>query len=372
VTLRIWLPPQYDPASGAQAGIILQERLDEFTSRYPDVSVEVRIKAEHGPGGLLDSLAASSAAAPLALPDLVALSYEDLQAAALKGLLHPYDGLTNTMTEADWYDYALDMAILQNSTFGLPFAGDAQVLVYRPEVIEEPPHNWATTLQAPGALVFPAADPLALFTLAQYQANGGEIRDEEGRPFLDEGTLTEVLTFYQQAEAVEVMPFWLTQFQSNEQVWEAFLEDRTDMVVTWASSYLNEKLINSAVDFYPTPNGRPYSLSTGWVWALATANPEHHELSVRLAEFLTDSNFLAEWTEALGYLPPRPSSLRAWSETASDPVLERVSSSAVLLPTVDLLSSLGPPLERATVDVLKQQSDPAAAAQSAIDSLVEP
>ena len=36
-TLRIWLPPHLDPASGTAAGDILQARLDEFVDRRPDL-----------------------------------------------------------------------------------------------------------------------------------------------------------------------------------------------------------------------------------------------------------------------------------------------------------------------------------------------
>lgn len=372
VSLLIWLPPELDPESDSQAGRILQERLDEFSQLRPDVSVEVRVKAKDGPGGLVDSLNTASAAAPLALPDLVALPYEDMQASALKGLLHPYDGLTTILSDNDWYDYAQELAHLQNSIFGLPFAGDAQVLVYRSTSPEVPPHNWETALQTPGPYVFPAADPSALFTLAQYQANGGSIQDDQGRPFLEQEQLTEVLTFYQQAEAVNFMPFWLTQFQTDDQVWDSFLEYRTNMVVTWSSRYLEEPFADTELAPILTPNGRLFTLADGWVWALTTAKPAHHELSTRLAEFLTESSFLAQWTEALGYLPPRPSSLRSWSNVSVKSQLDRISSSAHLLPTQDILSSLGPALEAATVDVLKQQSDPVSAAESAINSLSGP
>ena len=73
VILRIWLPPQFDPASGTPAGVLLQSRLDQFTAAHPEVKIEVRLKAEEGPGGLLEALSTAGAAAPLVLPDVVAL-----------------------------------------------------------------------------------------------------------------------------------------------------------------------------------------------------------------------------------------------------------------------------------------------------------
>ena len=372
VTLLLWLPPELDPEFNSRAGSILQGRLNEFNQQRPGVSVEVRIKDKDGAGGLVDSLNTASAAAPLALPDLVALPYEAMQASALKGLLHPYDGLTTAMADPDWYAYAQELAHLQNITFGLPFAGDTQIIAYRSTLIEEPPLDWETAIQTPGPYVFAAADPQAIFTLAQYQANGGVTQDDQGRPFLEGDNLAEVLTFYQGAEEVELMPFWLTQFETDDQVWDAYQDNRAAMVVTWTSRFLTEASTDTDLAPILTPNGLPYSLATGWVWALPSANPEHRELSTRLAEFLTESSFLAEWTEALGYLPPRPSAMLTWTNTAITAQLDRISVSARLVPSQDIQTSLGPALERATVDVLKQQSDPVSAAETAVESLAEP
>ena len=370
--LVIWVPPLLDPDENPQAGRILLERLEEFSREYPGVEVHVRVKAESGPGGLIDSLTTARTAAPLALPELVALPYESMQAAALKGLLHPYDDLSNIMADSDWYEYAQELANLQNSTFGLPFMGDVQTLVFRPSVVEDPPLDWDTALQITKIYAFPAADPQAIFTLSQYIANGGDVQDSEGRPFIDQEKLSEVLGFYKNAEKAGVMPSTLTQYQTNEQIWDAYKDGRMSMAVTNASLYLTGTITDTAIVPIVTPDGNIFSLASGWVWALTTATPEQREISARLAEFLTESNFLAEWSEALGYLPPRPSSMGIWPGTISNVRLGKISISARLLPTQDILISLGPALENATVAVLSGQDDPLAAAETAADSLAEP
>jgi hypothetical protein len=107
------LPPSFDPDSGDYGSC--QKRLDEFTQQHPGIELEVRVKALSGTGGLLDSLVTTSAAAPQAMPDLVALSREDLESAALKGLLHTYTGPTDIQDGPDWYDYARQLAQIQNS-----------------------------------------------------------------------------------------------------------------------------------------------------------------------------------------------------------------------------------------------------------------
>ena len=50
VTLRIWVPPQFDPADDTLSGAIFQSRLDEFVSRKPNVEIKVRVKNVEGFG----------------------------------------------------------------------------------------------------------------------------------------------------------------------------------------------------------------------------------------------------------------------------------------------------------------------------------
>lgn len=372
ITLLIWLPPQFDPESGTQAGELLKARLAEFSARRPGTRVEVRLKSQEGLGGLLDALTTTNAAAPLNLPDLIALPRQILELAALKGLLHPYDGLQTLSENSEWYDYARQLSRLQNSTFGIPFAGDALLLLYRPSVVVEPPSEWQSALGTAGPLAFSAADAQSLFTLTLYQTAGGQIQDEQGRPSLQVEALTQVLTFYQEAERVEWIPFWTTQLQTDEQVWEAFLDQRANLAVTWASRYLSELPADSDAAPIPTSDGTPYTLATGWVWALASPQPERQERSAELAEFLTQSEFLAQWTEAAGFLPTSPAALSAWTSSSLRSIASQVSISAQLVPSEDILYGLALPLQEASLLVLKEQADPLEAAQAAIERLGVP
>lgn len=372
VTLRIWVPPQFDPNQTTTAGRILAARLDEFTQRRPGVRLEVRVKALDGPAGLLESLTTTSAAAHQALPDLVALPRPSLEAAALKGLLHPMDGLTLAMDDPDWYEYARQLGRVQNSLFGLPFAGDALVLVYRPVEVVAPPTNISSVITSSISLAFPASDPQALFPLALYLSAGGVILDDQGRPTLEESILRDVLAFFKNAEAHEVSPDWLTQYQSHDEIWQVFLEKRTQMGVVWSSSFLAEILADSSATHIPALGGSPYTLATGWVWASASPNPDKINLSVELAEYLSTPDFLTKWTSAIGQLPVRPSALATWQDTSMKSELDQIALSAHLYPNSDVLATIAPPISLATTQVFKQQSDPAVAASEAVKSLIKP
>jgi multiple sugar transport system substrate-binding protein len=246
------------------------------------------------------------------------------------------------------------------------------ILLYRPATIPEPPLDWTATLALDSPLIFPAGDERALFTLLQYLSADGKIQDNEGLPMLDEKTLTDVLTFYQQAEQAGVMPVWLTQFSSDDQAWKAYGEGRANLIVTWASRYLNELPADTAAVPVPTATGTPLTLADGWVWALSNPQTDNRALTVELAQFLTDSDFLARWTSTAGYLPPRASALAGWSSPALQSLVDQIVHSAQIIPSADVLIALSPALGEATLNVLKEQADPAEAAQSAVARLSGP
>ena len=367
--LRIWLPPQFEISSDNPAAALLAARLSEFSARRDGVQIEVRTKDLTGAGGMLDALAAANAAAPLALPDLLLLPRATLETAALKGLLYSFDGQSDAVSAEDWYDYAQNLGRLQDSNFGIPFAGDALLLLYRPAAISDAPYDWVSALSLTTPLLFPAADEQALFTLTQYLAAGGEIQDGEGRPTLDVNTLTQVLTFYQNAEKSGLMPFWLTQYTSDEQIWQLYNEGRAQMLITRASRYLSVLPADtSAVPLF-TPQGSQFTLADGWIWAFANPQIERRLKAIELAEFLTEGDFLARWVSLAGFLPPRSSALQGWSDPTLQRLIDQISRSAQVIPASDVLIALSPALRHATLRVLKEQADPLTASQEAFTRL---
>lgn len=368
-TLTIWVPPQFDPNGASTAANLLKSRLEEFSAQNPDLTLNVRVKALSGPGSLIESLAAASAAAPQALPSLVLLSRSDLETAALKGLVFPLDGLSQALTDADWYPYARQLAMIQGSNFGIPFAGDALLLIYRPARIGAAPGGWNAILERGQPLIFPAGDPQALFTLALYQSLGGKVEDLQSRPTLEAETLTRVLTFYSNGARQGIFPAWLTQYQTDSQAWQAYHENRGNWLITWSSRYLSELPVDTTAISLPALEDNPPSLASGWVWAVSDPLSEKHAASVRLAEFLAQSDFLAEWSAAAGYIPPRPSSLTAWSNQNLKALLSQLVLSAQVRPSNYLVSSLGPVLQEATIQVIRNQSDPIQAAETAAERL---
>jgi hypothetical protein len=366
----LWLPPQFDPSGPGPAAKLLNDRLNSFMDQNPGVEVEVRIKASSGPGSLLETLSAASVAAPNALPSLIALPRSDLETAAIKGLVFPLDSLlTKSIDDVDWYTYARQAALIQGSTFGLPFAGDALLLVYRTAHVNQPTDEWAGILRQSQPVAMPAADPQALLTLDLYQALGGTVADSQGRPVLQPDILAQVLKLYADGSKAGVFPAWLAQYQTDGQAWQAYHEQSAQWLVTWSSHYLADLPADSTAMGLPSLGTTHLSLATSWLWALSDPVPERRALAVRLAEFLVQGDFLANWTAAAGYLPTRPTALAMWPNQGMQTLLSQIVLSAQLCPNNDLISSLGPVLADATLQVIKRQTDPVQAAQAAAERL---
>jgi multiple sugar transport system substrate-binding protein len=368
--LTIWVTPAFDPTGELPGAAILMDRIHSFETENPGVKIQVRIKAPNGPGGLLESLAAAKAAAPRALPSLVVLSRAEMENAALKNLIYPMDDLTQVMSDPDWYAYARQLATLQGSTFGLPWAGDALMLLFRPAKIGNAPiSDWPSILSRGQPVIFPAGDPLALLTLTLYQSLGGKIVDSQGRPALQSDLLATVLKLYNDGGRQGVFPAWLTQYLTDDQAWQAYREERGPWLVSWASHYLSTLPADTSAIPLPPLGEAPYTLGTGWVWSVSEPSAEKRPMAAKLAEYLVDADFLSKYDPVAGYLPTRPSSLPGWTNQTLQTLISQVVQSTDTRPTNDLLASVGPALKDATLQVIKGQSDPIQAAQAAAEAL---
>ena len=366
--LTLWVPPEMDPELEIESSRLFAERLESFSEAHDDLVINVRIKAASGAGGLLDALSATNSAAPDIVPDLIVLSRPDLESAALKGIIFPLDGLTDIPDDSDWYGFTRDMALIQGSTFGLPFAGDSLVLVYRPNAISGLPNSWMGLIDDGVELVFPVENDQALFPLTLYLAEGGVIQDSQRRPVLEAEPLEAVFELFQKGVDSGSFPARLNQYQTNSQVWSAFLNEEEDLVVTWLSNYLKEGPADAAIVTLFPMTEEAVSLGTGLGWAVASIDESRRPMAVELAEYLVQAEYLADWTLTAGYIPSRPSALDTWQNQSLRITLNRAASMTRLRPANDTITSIGPILREGTRQVLQNQLSPAEAALAAVDS----
>jgi ABC-type glycerol-3-phosphate transport system substrate-binding protein len=369
--LTIWIPPEMDPALESEASLAFANRLAEFSDSHDGLQINVRVKASSGVAGILNYLTSASVAAPDILPDLIALSRPDLESAAIKGLVFPVEDLTDIPDDSDWFPFAKEMALLQGSTFGLPFATDHLVIVYRPSIFEEPPTSWSDLFDQSVPLSFPAGSDEALFALVLYLAEGGFTHDNQRRPSLDADPLTEVYRFFQEGISAGVFSELLIDYLNDEQVWAAFQDGQTDMIVTWASNYLREGPADAMLIPIFTLGDNPITIATGTSWAVATPDENRQALAVELAEFLVAPEFLETWSAFAGYVPPRPTALAGWKNQSLRTTLSQIAVVAQLRPAKDIMLSIGPLIKEGAVQILQSNMDPAQAALVAVESLEE-
>lgn len=371
LTLTVWLPPQFNPNESNPAAQLLRARLEQFSAENPGVELDVRVKALIGPGGLIESMTAASAAAPDALPALVAMPRESMELAALKGLIFPLDAAAVLNDDADWYEYARQLALIQGSVFGLPFAGDALVLLYRPALIARPPATWDSMAALGQPLIFPAGDAQARLTTLLYTSAGGTLSDDQDRPALQTDPLTLVYRLYGNGARSGAFPEWLGQITTDEQAWQAYQEQRAPWTITWASHFLGSLPADTQAAALPSLGEKSAALATGWLWCMSDSRPEQREWALRLAEYLVDPLFMSEWSAAAGYLPTRPSALAAWPNQSLQTLLDPLALSAQTWPSLAVGNIIGPILQETGLQVINRELDAVQAAQAAIERLEE-
>ena len=359
--LRLWLPPQFNPNANNSSAELLKERLNNFEAAHPGLEIDVRIKAESGEADLLNSLSVTSMAAPSALPDLVALPRHGLVSASQKGLVQPLEEFTRELQNPEWYPYARELGEIDGTTYGLPFAGDALVIVYRPELVWI--KNWDDILLSDSQLVFSGADPQAEVALSLYASAGGELTDAQGNPTLDQDILIEVLDLFSRGRGVSLFPDAAWNITNDEQVLQEYRSRRTEMAILHYSRYraAQDGLFQPLMSLSEEPY---FTFAGGWMWAMTGAVADNESLSVELAEYLTNEEFLTSWINETGYLPTRRF---AEGEELDDSTAAVIEASQPI-PSQDTLLVLGPLMQNAVVRVLDGEQ-PEAVARSVIEEL---
>jgi len=363
--LTIWLPPAFRSDSNSPGGNALNARIEAFESAHPGLSVAVRIKAAAGSGGLRDSLATAAAAAPGALPDLVALDQSNLRAAAIKGLVYPLDALLPADAWSADYPFARAAAVIDDRHFGLPFAGDAIVLA-NTLVPSAGPQRWEETYGWTQPVFLPLGDSRSLFLFFGYYAAGGEPMLTMAGAALQSVPLEEELVWLNSMRESGVLSLRSLQIDSFEASFLA-IENFGECAATLYS------VATASGDFFPgylpTPSGEKFSLATSWSWAVATPDPRRQTQAAELVAWLSAPQFLAEWTLVQGVIPPAAAVLDVWPAGARKTLLAGILENAQAFPDDEISAFAGPVLAKAARRVLLEGMTAADAAEEAVRAL---
>ncbi|MEK6222832.1 MAG: extracellular solute-binding protein, partial [Chloroflexota bacterium] len=286
-----------------------------------------------------------------------------------KDLIFKLDNYVSPTLADQWYPFAVQSSTFDNSLFAIPFAADALIMVYRPTAVEVPPESFQDVFTKTGPFAFPAADSQGIFPLALYQAHAVSFTDEKDQLTISQPELETGLRFFQQGAITNLMPFWLTQYETDDLSWLAFRENRAQMVVTWASNFLSEPPVGANAAPIPTHDGTPFSVSMGWSWALTSPNLERQEITYELIEFLSEDEFMGHWTQAAGFFPSKPEALVFWNQSVNLALATNLLPNTISLPPVSVLENIGTLFSEAVINILKQELTADEAAEIILDSI---
>lgn len=368
VTLILWVPPQFG-LEDSPGYVILQERLTLFSERRPGVRVEIRVKGLDGPASLYESLVTTSNAVPLALPDLAVFDINDLEKASADNLIFPMDEVLTEPIVSDLFEFGKEISTIDENVYVLPFAIDALILVYRTNAIDSVPTSWNNLLETRGPLAFAAGDPNSLFSILLYQAQGKRLEIGEENP-VDQKYLEEIFQFYKSGQETNLFPFWLTQFEDEEVIWQAFREGQAQMAIVWSHTYLSNQASNIRSTFIPTLNGTPYTLATGWAWGVTTPIIARQELATELAVFLSEGEFTGEWSTETNYFPAINSGfLTLPQESLILTLANQVLPFADSRPSTEILEAFGEIFRENTISILKLEKSPSQAIEDILGKI---
>ena len=364
--LILWFPPELSPLEDTAAGEILFEKIDSFSKAH-DIEVEIRIKAQTGTGSLLDSLTASSLAAPHTSPDLVVLSADDIRIARDRELIFANEQLLELMATQDWYPFGEELAQMGVEVSALPIMANPLAMVYQQDSLLPPSNDWKDVSTNFGYFGFAADDPQAEYMLMLYQALGGKVMDAQGRAILEEEPLLATLTVLREGKGSLHISNLTAGFQTSDQVWGAYVNRNIDTAVVPLSIVLNHNFeVNQPSPALTEPE---MTLGDSYGWALGNSNPIRQELAIELIKELSDADFLAEWTETLGWLPARSSALEKWENENLKPALLTLGEATKLYPPEEIINRLGPALRNASLLILIESADPLETTRTTIESI---
>jgi ABC-type glycerol-3-phosphate transport system substrate-binding protein len=370
-TFTIWIPPLLAPDT--TAGSLLAEHISTFENAYALLQIEIRVKDESGPSGILETLSSASLVAPSTLPDIVLLDPVNLNTAALKGLIEPLDPILPTPKTPEWYSFAINAAFVDSIFYGLPLFSEAEAFAYRKEIFEAEPKDWADLLESNETILFPLGDQTSKFTLVQYISIGGELIDDKGSPTVDIAVLTDLFMFYLSAKETGQLPLYALQLQEAEDTWLALTQGNTNAAVI-PVEVLDEALTDNAylVAPWPTRDGLGVMPTRTLSWAFVTKDNQQRDHASQVLQWLSEPTFLGKISQSLGMIPVTPTALQEWSDPESSAILSRLIRVAIPEPNAEEINTFGPLFWNAVEDVLNERSSPQASAESIFDQVKIP
>ena len=366
--ISIWMQPDFDPDSNNRAAEQLKIHLENYLDENSGVKIDYRLKGADGANSILQTLSITADAAPDALPTVVLLSRKDMEEAASLGLIRPIDFFADVFENNDWYPFAVEMGIYKNEMYGLPFASDVMVMATKNGISKI---NYVPLTSQPiqfGEIGFAAGNPKSLLPYLWYQSAGGKFLTESGPIKLEEEALFTLFTTIIENRNAGNFNFSLTQYTSQDDLWEAYTDGDLESVIIWSSKLLANSN-ESAMTFIPSIGNAPYTYADGWVWCLVQKDTSDMDRNIDFMQYIVSPEFLQEWTPETNYVPVRRSTTDFMN--IRQPLIDDLLLSADIIPPVSIRGISEQILHEEVLQLLQGKTSPELATQTVLALLEE-
>src|SRR5690606_24942186 len=188
----------------------------------------------------------------------------------------PHPRLQEMMNDTDWYPIGQEVSLVNGQVLGIPLLANPLTLVYNEASLLVPSNEWTEIKDNFGYFGFAADDSQAKYLLMLYISVGGKVMDAQGRAILEEEPLLEALTALKEGQSALHISNLTVGFQTEDQVWNAFLNRSLDTAIVPVATILNR---GESVNNQPKPalTEPDLALGTAMAWALGNADPTRQE-----------------------------------------------------------------------------------------------
>lgn len=316
-TLVTWWPDTLANPDNSSAAETLTEQIEAFQTMQGNVIIQIRLKQENDPGGIMSTLRTASAVAPGALPDLTLLRRDDLVDAVQAGLIYPLEGKVASAILGDLYNIALQLGQVDGQLYGLPYLLDAQHMVYKGfgGMFSS---RFDDILAAQRSFVFPAAEANGINSvfLTQYLTAGGTLPINSVMNINEEALLS-TLTFYEQAVAEGIIDESVLDYTTPAEYQADLLSGMMDAGVMTSKSYLDLIQHGENLGFAPIPtaSGQIVGEVNGWMWVLTTSSADRQALAVRFLNWMLNAGRQGQYSKKVNFLPSQRTALKEWGSS---------------------------------------------------------
>ncbi|MFN2109786.1 MAG: extracellular solute-binding protein, partial [Anaerolineae bacterium] len=228
------------------------------------------------------------------------------------------------------------------TTYGVPFVVKAEQTAYRQNIAATAPLSWTAVLTGNYSLLFPAApaDELASDSvLAAYIGAGGATSDENGKAKLDRAALEQLYRFVTEMVTNNLIDVErVSGLKDATACWDLYLEGVGRMSVVPAGLFWIAPVEGTSPGWIPTPTGNPIAVGHVWSMAVVSQEPYRQKAALKLLQWLTTPEQVADLTRATHMLPARFHAIELWDLLPEDTAfLKQLLDGAVpsLPPSID-------------------------------------